>query len=339
LPKRARVGEKIIIDYIIENQRRVPIWDIVLDSMPAKGIKYINNTIPSIHLLAPNEVKKIRAKIYARRRGVYQIPAPMSESSFPFSLLKWSYLNGEKEEIIIYPYFTPLSTLELPTGKRFQNTGMNSIAKVGESIDYVGNRDYRFGDDPRHIHWLSTARTGELIVRVFQEERLTRVAVILDTFVPKQHPLHKFLGKQFISIPFEASLSLTAAIFNFLAKGDLIVDLFAAGPEVYHFQEGRSLGHFENAMDILSCLEPNHKRPFVKLKPVVMKDVAGIGSAVIILLTWNKRRQKFIESLEENGVSVKVILIVDKEPKDKKYPAYIQRLSSAEILQGHVTQL
>nr|WP_231980430.1 DUF58 domain-containing protein [Tessaracoccus coleopterorum] len=48
-------------------------------------------------------------------------------------------------------------------------------------MNFHALRPYVAGDDRRHVHWRSTARTGRLMVRQFEESRMSRVAVSLDT--------------------------------------------------------------------------------------------------------------------------------------------------------------
>ena len=45
-------------------------------------------------------------------------------------------------------------------------------------------RPYAAGDDPRHIHWKSTARLGEFMVSRFQPSRPGRLTVVIDTRPP-----------------------------------------------------------------------------------------------------------------------------------------------------------
>jgi len=54
-----------------------------------------------------------------------------------------------------------------------------SVAVHGE--DDAATREYRRGDDLRRVHWRSTARTGELMVRREEQPWESRATVVLDT--------------------------------------------------------------------------------------------------------------------------------------------------------------
>lgn len=42
-------------------------------------------------------------------------------------------------------------------------------------------RPYRMGDDARHVHWMATARAGEMMVRHYVDNRQPYLSVVLDT--------------------------------------------------------------------------------------------------------------------------------------------------------------
>ena len=51
---------------------------------------------------------------------------------------------------------------------------------TSEDISFHAVREYANGDAQRHIHWKSTAKTGELMVRQFEETRRSTISLVLD---------------------------------------------------------------------------------------------------------------------------------------------------------------
>ncbi|HEX8629674.1 MAG TPA: DUF58 domain-containing protein [Catenuloplanes sp.] len=49
------------------------------------------------------------------------------------------------------------------------------------SVEFRSLREYVPGDEPRHLHWKSTARTGKLMVREFMDPQRPRLAILLDS--------------------------------------------------------------------------------------------------------------------------------------------------------------
>jgi uncharacterized protein (DUF58 family) len=205
-------------------------------------------------------------------------------------------------------------------------------------MEFLGCREFRTGDNPRYIHWPSTARTGEIIVREFQDEYISRMALIVDTSAEKPGSLRRmFSAGEHQYNDLEAALSLSAAVAENLMKGDSIVDFFAAGPQVYRLRVGRSLAQFENILDILACIEPCRGECFTEMKQEVLNEISDIGSATVILLKWDKAREDLVRRLAESGTAVKTVIIYGKEmpqgPPDAVY------LSSGSILSGDVKNI
>ncbi len=336
VPMRTRAGSPVKINYLLRNLRKFPLWNLTLDgNLPGKW--FVGRKRAGVDCLEPKSEVRLETELKLIRRGKYPLLTPIADSSYPFGIFKWTCQNKFSQELLVYPQFEPLNFLELPTGQRYQRYGNSMVSKVGESMEFHGCREFRVGDDPRHIHWISTARTGELIVREFQEEYLTRIAVIVDTHVKTPSFFDQFLLRRPVRQEFESVLSLTAALADFLARGDFVIDIFAAGPkQVYHFQSGRSLGFLDQLLDILAGLNPNYDEPINQMSPGIMEEISGIGCALVLLLDWNKEREELIHKLRAHGVNVKII-IIGKKPDNAPDDAEV--LSPEDIASGNVKTL
>lgn len=342
MPDRVRAGTPFRVRYDIYNKRKLPAWNVSVDlGMNIKGLAP-QKDCASTDCLPPKTDTSLETWFMPSKRGRIKVPAPILDTAFPFCIFRWNTAAKEHSLLTVYPAFTALDSLNLPAGRKYQPHGTSMVSKVGESLEFHGCREFRDGDETRHIHWPSSARVGELIVREFQEEHLTRIAIITDTFMEKENHLRHPFKKRRTSDSFEAAISLTAALSDFLARGDFVVDIFAAGPEVYHFQGGRSLAYFDNILDILACLEPCSVTPIKKLSPSVMSEIAGIGSAVVILLKADEERSSFINELKSYGVSVKTIIIEDSPSQTYDGSTGIEKplkLSAGDVLEGRVRKL
>src|SRR5947209_9048920 len=89
-----------------------------------------------------------------------------------------------------------------------------SIATAGE--DDAATREYRLGDDLRRIHWRSTARRGELMVRREEQPWQSRAVLLLDC----RQSAHQGDGPL---SSFEWSVSAAASIGLHLAHGGFTV--------------------------------------------------------------------------------------------------------------------
>lgn len=64
-----------------------------------------------------------------------------------------------------------------PRGKSGDHLGKGT----GSSIEFQDRRVYQVGDDVRHLDWRAFARTGELTIKLYREELLPRLDLLIDT--------------------------------------------------------------------------------------------------------------------------------------------------------------
>jgi uncharacterized protein (DUF58 family) len=336
VPKRVRSGNMIRIDYTISNSRSFPVWNIHLDPVHQQGWIRLEADIASLDSIPAKGTIRMSAFLQSEKRGEYVLKPSFASSAFPFGIIKWTCRKKNPQRVLVYPAYEPLNSVKLPLNSRFQKEGVSLVSNVGESMEFHACREFRTGDNPKHIHWPTTARKNDLIVREFQEEYLCRIALIVDTFIPSKESFFT-LRTQKVFPEFEAALSLTAALSHYLAHGDYIVDIFAAGPDVYHFKGGRSLAQLDQILDILACLEPNRKEPLKKLETTVIEEMASIGSAMLLLLKWDKDRKRLVDQLHEYGIELKIVLISNEEFTELPDDALI--FSPEDVFNGHIRDL
>ncbi len=97
----------------------------------------------------------------------------------PLAIALRKFQLGKQLQAWIYPILTPLT---LPTYKLIKSAdAMSGSPAVKGDEELYGLRPFQTGDDPRHIHWRSSAHQGEIIVRQFEQGTQTRTTVLLDT--------------------------------------------------------------------------------------------------------------------------------------------------------------
>jgi uncharacterized protein (DUF58 family) len=318
------------VDVEVKQQGRLRGADLVvlphqlpaaIDSVPEDGV-----ALPD---LRRGGTSRVRLGLRCSRRGKYLLRGFRVETGFPFGIMRARRTFLEQRAILVYPKFTALSRLNLPTGRRYQPGGVALASDLGESFEYLGNREYREGDNVRDIDWRATARVAgqRPIVREWVEEYMLRVAVILDTHVPKDvdrslpliarvdwhgtqwFPAHADYERRLAT--FERAVSVAAAVSDYMARQDYLVDLFAAGPNLYHLTAGRSLAYLDQILDILACVESNPAEPFDVIEPQIAELMNRISTVICVFLDWNAARQAFVHRIHSQGVAVKVIVLRD----------------------------
>jgi uncharacterized protein (DUF58 family) len=118
------------------------------------------------------------------RRGVYPLSALTLRTGFPFGLFQKARDLEIPGEIVVFPR-TDRPVREATVASRKRPTyGVRPVNAAGGRGEYRGLRAYRPGDDPRDIHWRSTARLGSPVMREYEHEGGPGVWICLDLDYP-----------------------------------------------------------------------------------------------------------------------------------------------------------
>ena len=324
---RISAGETLPVEIEIEALGRRGLgWAVLpdrlppaVDSVPPEGI--------AVAVLAPGEKAHLRLGLHCRRRGAYILRGFRVETAFPLGMMVAQQVFSEKRSLLVYPRFTPLARLEAPGGRRYQPGEVALASHLGDSLEFIGNRDYREGDPIRSIDWRATARLNRPVVREYREEYLLRAAVLLDTHAPTLSGLPP--------PAFERAVSMTAAVSDYMARSDYLVDLFAAGPELHQLTTGHGTAFLDDILDLLACVDSQNKEDFETLEQALMEYLSQITIIVCVFLDWDTVRQGFVERLHAQGAGVKVVIVRDtpctlSPPEDRN----VTVLTSAQVDSG-----
>jgi len=309
LPSRCTARRIIEGDFTVINERSIPAYDLCLGFYGLPQSFEDMNSEPGIEYLPARERGKITVRLLPLRRGHYDLPPLRAYSIYPFNFRRAGTSQLEIGSILVLPDYHPLEHFDIPSGRRYQQGGILLSSNVGESPEYMGNREYMPGDSVRRIDFKSWARLAKPAVKEYQEEYYCRVALVLDTYI---HTHRRRPKEGFPNL--EGAISLTAAIAEHLSSGDYITDIFAAGPDLFVFRSGRSISHFDNILEILACIEECRTNPFDVILPAFVEAISGISAVVYVFLDWDDSREKFLRAAVETGCQTKVILVCDGHP-------------------------
>jgi uncharacterized protein (DUF58 family) len=257
--------------------------------------------------LEPGEPTELSLELHAPRRGRFRVRGPTARASDPLRLVTSRPVWVSEETVVVYPRYFTVDELSVPLGRRYQPGGIPLTSSTGDAIEFVGTRDYREGDPPRNIHWRSWARRGQPVVKEYQEEYFCRIALILDTFLPQREtPADREA--------FEAGVSVLASVADYFSRSEFVVDILAAGPDVYEVSAGRSLAYLDNILDVLACLEPCYDPPFSRIGPHLFEKLARLTTVVAVLQDWDDGREAFLRRVREEGTSVRGFVVRESAP-------------------------
>jgi uncharacterized protein (DUF58 family) len=86
---------------------------------------------------------------------------------------------GERQTLLVRPRTVALPLL--PSGRNHHLEGPTTDTAPAGTVTFHALREYVVGDDLRHIHWRSSARTGTLMVRQLVDASLPQTTIVIDT--------------------------------------------------------------------------------------------------------------------------------------------------------------
>jgi uncharacterized protein (DUF58 family) len=298
-PTRATAGSPVTFKLGLQAAGGRSYRDLSLSLPSAPGLKFSPPEIPVA--VEPGKDALTTVVLEAAKRGRYELQGARIRRVDPLGLVGTRPVAWPDQVLFVYPRFFTMERFDIPLGRRHQPGGIPLSSNTGDSVEFTGTRDYREGDPIRAIHWRSWARRGQPVVKEYQEEYFCQIAIILDTFLPAKAATPAF----------EASISVVASIADFFSRSEYIVDILAAGPDIYQVSAGRSLAYLDNILDVLACLDPCPDPPFLTIGPALFEHLAQVTTVVAILQDWDSERREFLERVRASGSAVRAIIVHD----------------------------
>ena len=208
-PPRVYAGTESRVELIVENvgARRTPVFSL-RDPFDAgrRQARFL------VSPLTPGEVARAAYRLPTERRGVFTIGPLEASVTDPFGLAARTVNVAPASELTVYPRIDAVAALphtrgDDPLAGADHPTG---VALSGE--DFYALRAYEVGDDLRRVHWPSTARHDELMIRQNEMPWQARVTVLLDV----RHRAH---SGESLELAVSAAASIVAACWQ---RGSLV---------------------------------------------------------------------------------------------------------------------
>ena len=134
-----------------------------------------------VPLLRPGHFVSQPLDIPSLRRGVYDVGPATTVRSDPLGLLRREHAFHDVHVLHVHPRTVGIPSTS--TGLVRDLEGSPTRRLVDADMSFHAIREYAPGDARRQIHWKSTAKTGQLMVRQYEESRRSRMAVVLASSV------------------------------------------------------------------------------------------------------------------------------------------------------------
>ena len=209
-PQRVHVGHDCQVHIQLANSRRLRSPVLHLTDSHSFSTESATDHFQAPDLLAApipgGDELTVVYKLPTVKRGRLEAGPMIVKLADPLGLSVRRFEMGEPAEALVYPAVLPIKPPPRLPGSTFDAVRRSPMAQSGDEL--YGLRPFQTGDDPRRIHWRSSAHHDELIVRQFEEFSHTHTTVLLDT----RSVLLDFEARYGDGERFEAMVSAAASI-------------------------------------------------------------------------------------------------------------------------------
>ena len=276
-PRGVTVGNPLRIQYEVKNgRRRIPAFALEIGEEELPGLAFIP-------FLAAGRQVRTRSENHFVRRGVFPLEPVTVSTSFPFGLFRKTRTLKVPGELIVWPRTArPVRSPSLGGGRKASG-GISTLNAAGPRGEYRGLRGYRPGDDPRDIHWRTTARLGTPVVKEYEQNVAETLWICLDTRGP----------------PGESAEAAVETAASLAAKAYFEGKRFGFATTGATIEPGHGPGQLERVLNALARVDfgPNNPRPLPPVSPmrcvlVTMSPSAGGSFGDVVLTTGGRKDPK-----------------------------------------------
>jgi uncharacterized protein (DUF58 family) len=310
---RAQVGDKAQEQVTIENLWFLPkLWVELIDhsDMP-------NHSAGVVFYLGAHQKYYWVAQTICTMRGKFRLGPVSVASGDPFGIFYLERRLSGENEILVYPRTTPLPGFVLPSAELPGGQDVKKRAfHVTPNVSTI--RGYQPGDSFNRIHWRSTARLGDLMVKEFELDPSAEVYVVLDmqervqqTLLPaRMHYDESFYGEQRLSESTEEyAVQAAASIARHLLDQNRMVGLVAWGQQREVVPPEREARQLFKLLESLAILRAHGTQTLAEVLAAEGMRFGRNSTLVIITPSLDERWVASVQHLMYRGVQAVVVLI------------------------------
>lgn len=235
------------------------------------------------------------------RRGLYVLGPLRVTSGDPFGLFRHSRRFGGTQPLLVYPRALDLPRFYVPPANLPGDTRFRRRTHT-ITPNAAGVRPYASGDSFARIHWLSTARTGQIMVKLFEMDPASDIWVILDLHRPVQY------GEGDDGTE-EQAVRVAASVARFFLNANRAVGFIAFGRDMHDEAPERGA---RQSMKILEHLALARAQGTVPLANLLMSQAGRFGRQTTVIVITPSTEETFVagvQAVAQRGTKVAVILL------------------------------
>lgn len=295
----SRVTEDDLLDIEveIENNSFLPVFNSVLkDNFDGAAYSETEKLI-FVDYVSAGSILELKYRYACPKRGKYRL-GPITLYFFDplglFFLKKTYFLYAH-----VYVYTRTFNIIEFPALSRgiLPWFGINTARARGDEDEFFGVREYREGDPIARIHWISSAKKNNLIVKQFQNQNYFRATIIFTLEKEKNFGT----GKESVC---EYMVKIAASISKYLTNRNISLEIIAHTGEIVHIPFNRGHEHLDDIFKFLAAAVPESRVSLRQIFEEFSRYISNETSLIIISLDEDWKDIPLILPLEKRNISI-----------------------------------
>jgi uncharacterized protein (DUF58 family) len=262
-PIQAHEGDQVVVEIDMTPERRTRNLSIE-DTVHGLGVARF-----AAARAEGGQTLVARYEVFCRSRGVYQVGPALIRTTDPFALAEQRSHGGIADRLTVFPRTEELTGFPAVRGydPSVQSTRPTFAPFGGE--DFFTLREYQIGDDLRKVHWPSSAKRDELMIKQLEIPWQARALVLLD------HRADRYPDPE----AFEQAVRGAASVVSHLYRGGF-------SPELWTSERApglRSGNRYLQAMEMLAGVQTVPQLDL--LQTVARLRRKGVGGGALVVVT------------------------------------------------------
>jgi uncharacterized protein (DUF58 family) len=290
-PSRVHVGQRSRVDLSVRNRRsrRTPVLRL---RDPVSGTRGADLLVPP---LSPSERSVAAYRLPTDRRGIVEVGPLEVVVTDPFGLVDMATEAAPEVRLTVLPHVDKVQPLPY-TSAHDPQAGirqLNSLGRTGE--EFYALRPFTVGDDLRRVHWPSSARLDELMIRQNEVPWQGRTTVLLDV----RESTHR-------GDSIEVAVSAAASVVAATARRQDLVRLVTTSGSDSDFAPGAE--HVHALMEHLAVVPTDGSADLQRTLGVITRGATG-GALVAIVADVPPDDVRSLQLLRSRFGSVTVVQV------------------------------
>jgi uncharacterized protein (DUF58 family) len=291
---RAEVGSYFDERIIVENRSWIPkLWLEIEDQgqHPEHTASFVVSLGPYGRFVRP-------VHTLCRQRGVFQLGPVFAQSGDPFGLFRQRRQIDASSTLVVYPVALPLVSFGRVDGE------LTGGALQGERVPHTttnvsGVREYRPGDTFNRIHWKSTARQRQLMVKEFELDPFADIWLVLDL------DQNTMAGSGVESVE-EYAVTICASLAKYFLDENRAVGFAAQG---LLLSADRGTRQLLKILEVLAFVRPVRGAPLEELLVAEQRRFGRTDTVVVVTASREDAWVSQMRSLSLRGVHGQSVLL------------------------------